>query len=143
MDVMTSEQRSRCMANIRGANTGPEVRLRKALWKAGHRYVLNSRLPGRPDLLFVSARVAVFVDGCFWHRCPMHLTRPKTNARFWRLRLEANVLRDQRVNLELKRLGHKVLRFWEHEVEDSLPTIVGRIERALKKRSAPRKAPAA
>src|SRR6266852_4269996 len=136
MDVMTPEQRSRCMANIRGRNTGPEVRLRKALWKAGHRYVLHPRLPGRPDLLFVSARVAVFVDGCFWHRCPKHMTRPKANARFWRLRLEGNVRRDQRVNVELKRLGHKVLRFWEHDVEDSLPTIVKRIEKTLQKRSA-------
>jgi DNA mismatch endonuclease (patch repair protein) len=134
MDVMTPEQRSRCMANIGGKNTGPELRLRKALWKAGHRYTLHPHLPGRPDLLFVSARVAVFVDGCFWHRCPKHMTRPKTNARFWKLRLEENEQRDRRVNLELRRLGHKVLRFWEHEVEKNLPGIVKRIERTLRSR---------
>jgi DNA mismatch endonuclease (patch repair protein) len=63
MDVMTSEQRSRCMANIKGTNTGLEILPRKELWKAGHRYALHPGLPGRLDLLFVSGRVAVFVDG--------------------------------------------------------------------------------
>jgi DNA mismatch endonuclease (patch repair protein) len=134
MDVMTSEQRSGCMANIKGKNTGPEMRLRKTLWKAGYRYTLHARLPGRPDILFVSARVAVFVDGCFWHRCPQHMTQPKTNVQFWSLRLDGNVRRDQRANLELRRLGYKVLRFWEHEVENGPQSVLRRVERTLKKR---------
>jgi DNA mismatch endonuclease (patch repair protein) len=134
MDVMTPEQRSHCMANIRGRNTGPEIQLRKALWRAGYRYVLHPALPGKPDLLFSSAKVAVFVDGCFWHCCPKHMTRPKTNARFWKRRLDGNVERDLRVNLELKQLGLKVLRFWEHEVENSLPAVLKRIQKAVGKR---------
>jgi DNA mismatch endonuclease, patch repair protein len=134
MDVMTPEQRSRCMANIRGTNTRPELQLRRTLWKAGYRYALHARLPGRPDLLFVSAKVAVFVDGCFWHQCPKHNTRPKTNARFWKRRLEGNVQRDERVNLELKQLGHKVLRFWEHEVENNPLRVLRRIQKVLEKR---------
>jgi DNA mismatch endonuclease (patch repair protein) len=135
MDVMTAEQRSRCMAKIRGTNTGPEIRLRKALWRAGRRYTLHPHLPGRPDLMFVSARVAVFVDGCFCHRCPKHATRPKTNARFWKLRLDGNVRRDRRVDIELRQLGLKVLRFWEHEVKDSLPAVLARVEKTLEQRT--------
>jgi DNA mismatch endonuclease (patch repair protein) len=65
---------SRCenISRIRGRDTGPEIRLRKALWRAGMRYRLRYDLPGRPDLTFVGARLAVFVDGCFWHGCPVH-----------------------------------------------------------------------
>lgn len=70
----------------------------------------------RPDFVFPKLRLAVFVDGCFWHACPLHATRPKRNAAFWRRKLAANQARDRRVNRELKRAGWQVLRLWEHEL---------------------------
>lgn len=116
-DVLTRSQRSYCMAHVRDRNTAPEVRLRKLLWRAGLRYKLKSILPGKPDLVFAGKKVAIFVDGCFWHRCPQHATFPKTNSGFWRAKLDGNVARDRLVNRELRKLGWSVIRVWTHEIE--------------------------
>lgn len=121
LDPMTAQQRSRCMSRIRGRDTGPEVRLRKALWSSGVRYRLRSQLPGHPDLVFHRARVAVFVDGCFWHGCPQHFVQPRSNGDFWRTKLERNIARDREVDVELAQLGWKAVRVWEHEI-DADPT---------------------
>ena len=83
-DVLTPSQRSYCMSRIRAQHTAPEMRLRAALFDLGLRYRLKSTLPGRPDIVFHRSRVVVFVDGCFWHCCPDHSTKPRTNAAFWR-----------------------------------------------------------
>ena len=96
-DVLSRAQRSYCMSRIRGRDTSPEVRLRKELWRRGLRYRLSSKLPGKPDLVFPACQTAVFVDGCFWHRCPQHFTAPRSNADFWRRKVDANVERDRRV----------------------------------------------
>jgi DNA mismatch endonuclease (patch repair protein) len=137
-DVLTAEQRSRCMSRIRGSNTGPEVLLRSAIWCLGHRYRLNRRMPGRPDLAFVASRVVVFVDGCFWHGCPTHYIRPKGNAAFWKRKLTANRNRDVAVTKELSLLGWRVLRFWEHEVVDDVTRVAGKISRVVLSRSTKR-----
>jgi DNA mismatch endonuclease (patch repair protein) len=134
MDVMTPAQRSRCMSRIRGVNTKPELALRRALWQLGLRYRLHQKLPGKPDLTFGSARVVVFVDGCFWHACPAHQTQPKTNAAFWRNKIASNVARDAIVNSALEADGWEILRFWEHEVNDNLAAVVSRVRRAVQKR---------
>lgn len=115
-DVLNSKQRSYCMSCIRSENTDPELRLRKALWRLGIRYRLKSKLPGKPDLVIPGHKTALFVDGCFWHLCPIHSVRPKTNAAFWNRKLEANVERDRKVTHELRLLGWRVLRIWEHEI---------------------------
>jgi DNA mismatch endonuclease (patch repair protein) len=70
----------------------------------------------RPDFVFRAARLAVFVDGCFWHACPKHATRPKNNRAFWRKKLDTNRIRDRLVNRTLRKLGWKVVRLWEHEL---------------------------
>lgn len=77
-DVLTAEQRRRCMSHNRNRNTGPEMTLRRALWRSGLRYRLGRgrKLPGNPDVVFVSSRLAIFVDGCFWRGCPVHATQP-------------------------------------------------------------------
>lgn len=83
----------------------------------GFRYRIDSTIPGtrrRPDILFKKARVAVYVDGCFWHGCPIHGTWPKRNGTWWREKIEANKARDRDAILELTAAGWKVLRFWEH-----------------------------
>ncbi len=106
------------MARIRSHSTSPELRLRRALWSAGARYRLNSKLPGKPDLVFVRAKVAVFVDGCFWHACPIHGTIPKTNTEYWGPKLERNRRRDTQVNSQLEALGWLPLRLFDHEIGD-------------------------
>ncbi len=132
-DIMTPEQRSRLMSRVRGRDTGLEMKLRKALWATGARYRLNLRLPGRPDICFPGAHVAVFVDGCFWHGCPVHGTWPATNPTFWRNKIENNIRRDRKVDSELRDSGWTVLRFWEHEVKADIPVVVSRVLHATEK----------
>ena len=116
MDVLTPSQRSLCMSRIRGKNTKPEIALRTALWSLGLRYRLHYPVPGRPDVVFPGQRVAVFVDGCFWHGCPEHSVKPKTNSAFWEDKLKKNGERDRKNEFELSELGWKFVRFWEHDV---------------------------
>lgn len=130
-DVLTPAQRSHCMSQIRGKDTKPELLLRKALWVLGKRYRIRSRLPGCPDVVFPKAKVAVFVDGCQWHCCPVHFVRPKSNQEFWDRKFERNRLRDEEVNRLLKEQDWCVLRFWEHEVEKDCSSIARMIASAL------------
>jgi DNA mismatch endonuclease (patch repair protein) len=130
-DVFDPRKRSEVMSRIRGADTGPELALRRALWAAGHRYRLNSKLTGRPDIVFPRQRVAVFVDGCFWHGCPEHAVKPKTNSDFWSRKLAGNIERDGRVNAGLENQGWRVVRIWEHEIEADVNSAVLKIAQAL------------
>jgi DNA mismatch endonuclease (patch repair protein) len=84
----------------------------------------------RADLVFMSPKVAVFVDGCFWHACPLHATWPKANAAWWRSKLEANVRRDRDTDTALKADGWRVLRFWEHEDSRKAAREISRVVRA-------------
>lgn len=88
--IPTTPERSRMMTRVRRKNTAPELALRAALWQAGCRYRLKTtpKLPGAPDIIFPGKRIAVFVDGCFRHACPLHASWPKTNAKFWTPKLE-------------------------------------------------------
>ncbi len=132
-DVLSKKQRSYCMSQIRGKHTKPEVLLRKILWVRGVRYRLDSKLIGRPDLIFPGKKVAVFVDGCFWHRCPIHYILPKTRTEFWEAKIQGNVERDTKNNILLQESGWAVIRLWEHEVEQDIDSCVARIEKALGK----------
>jgi DNA mismatch endonuclease (patch repair protein) len=125
--------RSEVMRRIRGANTRPERVLGAALWSRGHRYRLRSRnVAGRPDLTFSKCRLAVFVDGCFWHGCPDHYVRPRSREDFWAAKLRENVQRDLRQTRELADAGWTVVRVWEHEVFTHLAVTVRMIERAMR-----------
>ena len=131
-DVLTPEQRKRNMSRIRGKNTSPELKLRKMLWESGIRgYRVHYKLPGKPDIVFTRKKVVVFVDGCFWHKCPVCFRPPETNAEFWNEKLQKNVERDLKVTKELEDLGWTVLRFWEHEVKKTPEDVVARIPLAL------------
>ena len=133
-DVLTPEQRRKNMSRIHGKNTSPELKLRKMLWEAGIRgYRVHYKLPGKPDIVFTRKKTAVFVDGCFWHKCPVCFRPPATNAEFWNEKLQKNVERDQRVNRELEELGWTVLRFWEHEIRKTPEDVVERIREVLEK----------
>jgi DNA mismatch endonuclease, patch repair protein len=131
-DVLTPEQRSYCMSRIRGANTAPEVAFRKALWSLGFRYRISNRMPGRPDILFRRARIAVFVDGCFWHGCKVHFVMPRTRRTFWKKKIESNISRDRRVRRQLRQSGWRVVRVWEHEIENRPVSALRRIVQLLR-----------
>lgn len=104
------------MSRMPRRDTKPELQIRRLLHARGLRYrVDDRRLPGRPDIVFAGARLAVFVDGCFWHACPQHGVLPKNNRDWWQAKLVANVERDRRKDENLGVLGWDVLHVWEHE----------------------------
>ncbi len=115
-------------------DTEPELALRRRLHAAGLRYRVNhpplAGLRRRADVVFTRQRVAVFVDGCFWHSCPQHSTAPKANASWWATKLEGNRTRDAETNRLLEDAGWIVLRFWEHEDPDSAAASVVEAVRA-------------
>ena len=127
-----SLNRSEQMSRIRSRNTIPERLLRRALWAAGFRYRLHWPTPaGRPDIVFPGTRVAVFIDGCFWHGCPDHYVRPGSREDFWSAKLAENVTRDRHQTRELEDAGWRVVRVWEHEVFERVEDIVALVRRAL------------
>src|SRR4051794_37054043 len=109
----------RRMGATRRRDTPPELRLRSALHRAGLRFRVDvapiAGMRSRADVVFARARVAIFVNGCFWHGCPLHATWPRNNAQWWRAKIEANQARDTRVDDALRASGWAVIRVWEHE----------------------------
>ncbi len=131
MDVLTKEQRHRAMSRIRSKDTKPEVRLRKALWHLGLRYRKNwKKLPGTPDIALTRQKIAIFVDGDFWH-ARGHQEHPgeqvASNKEYWQRHLARNVERDKDVNDELTELGWLVLRFWEGDIQKNLAKCVAEV----------------
>lgn len=121
------------MRSVRTQGTAPEIRLRRALWQAGLRYRTRTKIEGaKPDLAFLGKRLLVFVDGCFWHGCPQHYTKPVENAAFWSTKIEKNRARDARNSQILAEKGWQVLRFWECEVEKDLERVVGYIRNYIR-----------
>lgn len=123
----------------RRSNTTPERLLRSALHARGLRYRKDRRLDVggrrvRPDLVFGPTRVAVFVDGCFWHRCPIHATHPVANADYWQAKFDRNIERDRADDEALTDAGWSVVRIWEHE---DPAEAAERIEDAVRARRAP------
>ena len=131
----TSAARSANMKGNRRADTKPELALRRALHGQGYRYRKDYRLDlddgvrVRPDIVFTARRVAVFVDGCFWHCCPEHGSQPAANTWYWEPKLRRNVERDRTANAALGQSGWTVVRLWEHE---SLEAAVAAVVHAVK-----------
>ncbi len=124
MPTASSREVSARMSRQANRDTTPELAVRRLLHAAGHRYRLHRRVPGMPrrtiDIAFPGPKVAVFLDGCFWHGCPQHATSPKANGEWWREKLEKNMSRDSETNARLMAEGWDVLRFWEHESPDAV-----------------------
>jgi len=132
-DVLTPEQRTRCMSAIKGKNTKPELVVRSTAHRLGYRFRLHSRdLPGKPDLVFPARKKVVFVHGCFWHQHPhcRYATRPATRKEFWAEKLDGNRQRDIRVQTELRQIGWDVLVIWECQTRDP-STLASRLIRLL------------
>lgn len=121
---------SRQMSRMPRASTGPEMKVRRLLHQRGMRFRVHVRgLPGTPDIVFSRARLAIFIDGCFWHACPEHGVMPKSNAEWWAQKLEANRERDCRKDLQLVALGWQPVHFWEHEAPSGIADQIIRLWR--------------
>ena len=119
-DVFTPEKRSAVMRRVKGRDTSPELKVRKALTALGARYRLNRKdLPGTPDIVMAGRRLAIFVHGCFWHGhdCPRGARKPKGNADYWAAKIDRNRARDARVTDELTAAGWRVLTLWECDLK--------------------------
>ena len=124
----SSETARKVMKGNRSRDTKPELAVRRLVHAAGYRYRVAYRpIPGlrrTADLVFTRRRVAVFIDGCFWHCCPQHGTKARSNARYWEEKLLANVARDRHTDTILRESGWTVLRFWEHEEPSVVANII-------------------
>lgn len=131
--VPSSDCASRRMKSTRRRDTTPELALRSGLHRLGLRYRIDqSPIAGsrrRADIVFRRSRVVVYVDGCFWHGCPLHGTWPKSNSEWWRRKIELNQRRDRETEQELTAAGWKVVRVWEHEDLDAAASNVAALVR--------------
>ena len=123
------------MSLVRKRDNGPEIAIRRLLHAAGLRYRVAWPVPGQRrrtiDIAFTRARVAIFIDGCFWHGCPLHATSPRANASWWAEKIATNRARDADVTSQLEEMDWTVLRFWEHENPDD---VLGQIVAAVRRR---------
>ncbi|MGW7254942.1 very short patch repair endonuclease [Streptomyces sp. NPDC054834] len=124
------------MSRQASKNTNAELAVRRLLHAAGLRYRVEYPVPGmtrrRIDVAFTRAKVAVLIDGCFWHGCPQHATQPRANAEWWRTKLDRNMARDRETTAHLTAHGWTVLRFWEHEAPEEVAVRVrAAVERRL------------
>lgn len=123
-------ERSQRMSRVKGKDTQPELEIRRRVWALGGRYRCHSRtVPGRPDLSNQRAKVAVFIDGCFWHGCPAHFRVPRTRTAFWTEKIRRNVARRETVRQELS--GWSVLEFYECQVKAGPDEIARRVSKLL------------
>ena len=133
-DRHTPEQRKKNMQAVKSKNSKIELTLRKELWNRGHRYRLHcQKIPGRPDIVFISKKVAVFCDSEFWHGKDWDSRKNdfKSNQKFWHSKIERNIERDKEVNSKLQSLGWTVLRFWGKEINSNLESCVKQIEKHI------------
>lgn len=132
----TTPERSKLMSRIKGKNTQPELMFRKALYSARIRYRLNvAKLPGKPDIAISKYKLAIFIDGDFWHghKWEEKKLRIKSNAEYWIKKIERNMQRDAENTIALQGMGYTVLRFWEHEVRKDLQGCVSYVSSFLER----------
>jgi DNA mismatch endonuclease (patch repair protein) len=126
------------MSKVKSSKTKPELTFKKQLRInkiAGFRTGIN--MIGKPDFVNAKCKIAVFIDGCFWHKCPVDFRMPKSNKIFWTRKIKSNTARDRKVNKLLREKGWKVVRIWEHEIEksgDYMNKIFGLIKKSVKSR---------
>lgn len=136
MDRLTEEQRHRNMSNIKNKNTGIEIKLRKELWKRGYRYRKNySKLPGKPDIVLVKYKIAIFCDSEFFHGKDWEVLKPQLergkNAEFWIKKISRNKERDDEINKQLQYMDWTVIRFWGKDINKNVDECIKVIEEII------------
>ena len=128
-DNLTKEQRTKNMKAIKSSHTKMEDYICKVLWKEGFRFRKNVKnLPGKPDIAIKKFKIVIFLDSCFWHKCPEHFKKPKSNLEYWDPKIERNVKRDIEVNKFYNDNQWHILRIWEHEFKNNLDATINKIE---------------
>jgi len=128
VDNLSKQTRSRVMTSIKSKNTKPEMVIRKILWLQGFRYRIHDRsIIGTPDISSKKAKLAIFIDGCFWHGCKRCYKEPKSNVGFWRKKIQNNRKKRNSVRTQLRREGWNVLEFWEREINANSKRIATRV----------------
>ncbi|NLL10643.1 MAG: very short patch repair endonuclease [Methanomicrobiales archaeon] len=127
-DVLTPEQRKKNMSHIKGKDTKPELIIRRKLFASGVRgYRVHYDLPGKPDIVFTKKKVVIFIDGCFWHKCPICFQEPETRKKFWVDKIDKNCERDLINNLVLVEKGWTIIRIWEHHIRKNSDDVLKEI----------------
>lgn len=136
-DIYSEKKRSRIMGSIKGKDTLLELKFEKILKDAGLKFRRNVKeLPGRPDVVFKNKKIVIFVDGCFWHGCKEHFSPPKSNRWFWMKKISDNIERDKLINKFYKKMGWRVLRIWQHDMNKKskrVSYILSESKRTIKK----------
>ncbi|MBI2086916.1 MAG: very short patch repair endonuclease [Candidatus Zambryskibacteria bacterium] len=136
-DTFTKKKRSEIMSRIRAKNTKLENNFLKELssvsHNAGYRYRKHYLgIIGKPDIAFPNKKLAVFIDGCFWHGCKLHSRVPLSNISYWKTKLERNCARDKEINRKIKKMGWRVIRIWEHEAKGMPDKVIAKVMHALR-----------
>jgi DNA mismatch endonuclease (patch repair protein) len=131
-DNVSPEVRSAIMANIRGRGTSIEARFARELRRRGVRFKQHLPWLGSPDFAFPGAGVVIFLDSCFWHRCPYHFRMPSSRRDYWPNKILQNVVRDRQIRADYRKMKWKVLRFWEHSIANDLNACIDKTADALK-----------
>jgi DNA mismatch endonuclease, patch repair protein len=129
--IPDNEITSKTMSSIKAINSKPEMDLRRSLWKYGIKgYRLHwKKVPGRPDVAFPHKKVAIFVNGCFWHRCPICKPNlPKSHSEFWKIKFQKSIERDKQKNSQLKKLGWNCITLWECQIKQDINACVDKIK---------------
>ena len=135
MDNLTKKQREKNMQHIRSANTKPELIIARELRKRKIYFSKHvSSIIGKPDFVFRKKKVVLFIDSCFWHKCPRHYIQPKSNLKYWIPKIDRNAERDKLVTKELQKKGWKVVRIWEHQIKHSPLLSINRVVKYLHKK---------
>ena len=128
-DNLTPEQRHKNMTHIKSTNTKIEKDITKALWNLGYRFRKNVKgLPGKPDIAIKKYKIVVFLDSCFWHKCPEHFKKPKSNLEYWEPKIKRNVERDAEIKRYYQQKNWHILRIWEHEVKKDFDNTLSKIK---------------
>ena len=135
MDRISKERRSWNMSRIKSRDTSLEMRVRRAVFARGYRYRVRSTLPGKPDMVFPGRRIAVFINGCFWHMHGCSLSKiPRTNSEFWKNKLSRNRERDEEVRKKLEGAGWKVIVLWECQINSGTDQGIEPLLKALEQK---------
>lgn len=131
-DNLTPEQRHKNMTHIKSSNTKIEKDITKALWNLGYRFRKNVKgLPGKPDIAIKKYKIVIFLDSCFWHKCPEHFKKPKSNLEYWEPKIKRNVERDAEINRYYQNKNWHILRIWEHEVKKDFDNTLAKISKFI------------
>lgn len=125
---MSFNSKKNTMKYVKSKNTNLEMKVRKRLWKEGIRYKTNVKsLFGKPDIAFPNLKIVVFIDSCFWHGCPHHFRSPPKNPEFWEQKIKRNTERDNEITQHYVEENWIILRFWEHEINNNLDSVIATI----------------